>query len=184
MPHLPRIGVRFSGALLALAVAGCQLPMMQRDDDAPLPVSRAPEGCGTRSAETPPVLRLPRTSVPKDGGGSLELAQVHTVNRPLEQAGVWTDYDDNWSLLALELGSPGARSIAVRLRESHLPPQTEIWLCSPDRRLRHGPYREATGGELWTPVVTGDRAVLQVWIPTARKSQLHALLADVYGGYR
>lgn len=172
--------------LLALGgtLGACQLPMLKDESNTPLPVSRAPEGCGSRSSETPPVLRLPRTVVPADRGASRELAQVHTVNRPLEQAGVWTDYDDNWSLLALELGSPGAHSIAVRLRDAQLPRQTEVWLCSPDRRLRQGPYREATGGELWTPVVPGDAAQLEVWLPTAHKSRFTALLADVYGGYR
>lgn len=175
---------RVLSAAMLLALGGCQLPMLKDESKTPLPVSRAPEGCGTRSAETPPVLRLPRTAVPADRSESLELAQVHTVNRPLEQAGVWTDYDDNWSLLALELGSPGARSIAVRLRDAKLPRQTEVWLCSPDRRLRRGPYREATGGELWTPVVPGDAGLLEVWLPTAHKSRFTALLADVYGGYR
>ncbi len=172
--------------LSGLILAGCQSTLW-RGSHEPLPVTRAPEGCRARSAETPPVLNLPKTESPGQRAGKgepLELAQVHTVNRPLEQVGVWTDYDDQWSLLSLQLGSQGARSIAVRLQDSSLPPQTEIWLCAVDRRVRQGPYREATGGELWTPVIPGDTALIEIWVPTAYKSRFKAQLADVYGGYR
>lgn len=147
-----------------------------------------PEGCIPQPAvRSVPSLRLPRTESPRvksDAGKSLEFAQVHTVNRPLEEAGTWTDFDDGWSLLSLTLGSEGALSLAVRLRDTTLPERGEIWLCSADRRVRQGPYREATDGDLWTPVVPGHEALLQVWVPTVRKSSFRALLADAYGGYR
>ncbi len=183
---MPRILKSFAPLLSVLILTGCQSALW-RGGPEPLPVTRAPEGCRARSAETPPILRLPKTESPARRGSKgepLELAQVHTVNRPLQHVGVWTDYDDQWSLLSLQLGSEGARSIAVRLQDSALPPQTEIWLCALDRRVRQGPYREATGGELWTPVIPGEAALIEVWLPTAYKPRFKAQLADVYGGYR
>jgi len=179
--YLKPLPILFLGLLSA-----CQ-PALWRGAPEPLPVTRAPDGCRARSAETPPILTLPKTETltqHSSKGEPMELAQVHTVNRPLERVGVWTDYDDQWSLLSLQLGSQGARSIAVRLRDSTLPPKTEIWLCSADRRVHQGPYREATGGELWTPVIPGDAALIEVWVPTAYKPRFKAELADVYGGYR
>lgn len=157
---------------------------------APLDVSTLgapPEGCIPQPAvKSVPRLRLPRTEAPRaeSKGKSLEFAQVHTVNRPLEDAGTWTDFDDGWSLLSLTLGSEGAQSLAVRLRDATLPERGEVWLCSADRRVRQGPYREVTGGDLWTPVVPGSEALLQIWVPTVRRTSFRALLADAYGGYR
>lgn len=153
----------------------------------PMPTLPAPEACGPRGAASTPRLKLPRTEAPLRSGTSdgqpADFAQVHTVNQALQNAGVWTDFEEGWSLLSLQLRSDGARSIAVRLREAKLPKQTEIWLCGGDARSRQGPYREASAGELWTPVVPGAEAQVQVWLPTALKGEFRALLADVYGGY-
>lgn len=154
----------------------------------PLPVLPQPEACGVRGAVSTPRLKLPPTEPPlrsaSSYGPSADFAQVHTVNQALQNAGIWTDFEEGWSLLSLQLGSVGARNLAVRLREAKLPKRTEIWLCGSDGRSRQGPYREANGGELWTPVVPGSEAQLQVWLPTAYKPHFQALLADVYGGYR
>lgn len=178
--------------LLVLAVSACGLnPFARGEGTAAAPaadIGPAPEGCAAQpTVKSMPKLRLPRTETPRvksPDDKSLEFAQVHTVNRPLEEAGIWTDFDSGWSLLSLDVQSVSAQSIALRLREAQLPAGGEIWLCSPDRRVRQGPYRDISDGELWTPVVPGNEALLQVWVPTAGKTGFRALLADVYGGYR
>ncbi len=175
--------------LSTLGLSACQNGALRPDAlfDAPLPESPIPEGCSNRGPATTPKLQLPRTEAPISRKGtdpSVDLAQVHTVNKALQDAGVWTDFNDGWSLLALELRSEGARSLAVRLRETQLPRKSEVWLCSSDKRVRQGPYREATDGDLWTPVIPGNTALVQVWLPTTLKEQFKAQLADVYGGYR
>lgn len=178
-----------AAVLIALGLSACQngVPRPGALFDAPLPESPIPEGCASRGPATVPKLRLPRTEAPlsrKNTDPSVDLAQVHTVNQALQDAGVWTDFDDGWSLLSLELRSDGARSLAVRLREAQLPRKSEVWICSADKRVRQGPYREATDGDLWTPVVPGNAALIQVWLPTTLRGNFKAQLADVYGGYR
>jgi hypothetical protein len=174
--------------LLVVGLTGCLGDTARPDHpENEIALTAAPEACSARAPELAPKLRLPRTETPVSRKGTdptLELAQVHTVNQALEQAGVWTDFDDGWSLLALELRSDGARALAVRLRDTQLPRNTAVWICSADKRVRQGPYSEATDGELWTPVVPGNRALLHVWVPTAQKSNFRAQLADVYGSYR
>ena len=64
------------------------------------------------------------------------------------------------------------------------PPRTHPWLCSAAGRVRQGPYREAVGGELWTAVVPGAEARLEVIVPTIDKAKLSASIADVSAGYR
>lgn len=153
----------------------------------PLALGAAPQACARALLTSAPRLQLPFTETPRvksAPGKAMDFAQVHTVNRPLEEAGVWADVAGQWSVLTLELSSAHARSLAVRLRDSRLPEHTEIWLCSQDGRQRQGPYRHAASGEIWTPPVSGDTARIEVLLPTAYKQQFGALLADAYGGYR
>jgi len=147
-------------------------------------VAGAPQGCANDNFSAS--LQLPRTDSPpprRDKSEPLEFAQVHTVNRPLQEVAVWTQRD-GWSVLALQIESANARSIAVRLRDVKWPASTQAWLCSADGKTHQGPFNDAPDGELWTPIVPGSQARLEVWVPTASKGQFTALLADVYAGYR
>lgn len=154
---------------------------------APPALLAPPPSCGALT-HTVPVLTVPDTDAPKLASASkeapLEISQVHTVNRALQDVGTWADRDDGWSLLALQLGSRRARSISVRLRELRLPSQSEVWLCSADGKQRHGPLQASAEAEIWPHGISGNAARIEVWVPTARRAQFHALLADVYGGYR
>lgn len=141
-----------------------------------------PEACGAALPAEAPLLKLSPTRLPE--GADASFAQRLDIDRSLSRAGRWTDRADGWSSLALALQSPGAQSLSLHLSDMKLPPRTQVWFCSPDGRLRHGPYREATGGELWTPVVPGERAHLQIWVPTAARAEFEGRLADAQGGYR
>lgn len=149
-------------------------------------LSPPPTSCGALT-HTVPVLTVPDTDAPKLAStkeAPLEIAQVHTVNRALQDVGTWADRDGGWSVLALQLGSRRARSISVRLRELQLPAQTELWLCSADGKQRQGPLQANDEAEIWPKAISGNAARIEVWVPTAQRAQFNALLADVYGGYR
>lgn len=152
--------------------------------EAPVAAASAypPEACGTAFPSDAPLLKLRATQL--QDGADASFAQRLDIDRSLNRAGRWTDRPDGWSSLALALQSPGAHSLSLHLSEMKLPPRSQVWFCSPDGRLRHGPYREATGGELWTPVVPGERAHLQIWIPTAARAKFKGVLSDAQGGYR
>ena len=106
------------------------------------------------------------------------------VGRSLARVARVHDTDSGWSTLLVLMQSEGAQSLSAHLRGLQLPARTEIWWCSADGRERHGPYRDAVGGELWTPVIRADRALLQVWMPAASLRQFEGELADVQGGLR
>lgn len=180
-----------NGALSFLsiaALAACSQPQLQQPAPPAEPVlGPMPTACARPAPATVPRLRLPATENPRVSstpGKAMDFAQVHTVNRPLEDAGVWTELEGGWSVLSLELTSPRARTLAVRLRDSRLPQHTQIWLCSADGRQRQGPFQDANNGEVWTPAVDGNDARLEVWVPTHQRTNFGALLADAYGGYR
>lgn len=178
----PGIGIGISLGL-SLLLGACSLPspsvsaLQLRGAGAAAPSACAPLGSEAK-------LQLPATPASKNSNSAeaLDLAQVYTVNRPLQEVAVWQDREDGWSLLSLQIGSAHARSIAVRLREVKLPGATQAWLCG--STARQGPFTEAPKGELWTPVVAGEQARLEVWVPTAQRGEFTAMLADVYGGYR
>lgn len=113
-----------------------------------------------------------------------EVQQVHAVNRPLAELGVWKAKPDGWSLLAMQIASPGAASIAVRLRELRLPKQYEVWVCGMDGKQRLGPLRETEPGEIWTDSLPGTRVRLEIWVPERSQQELSGAVSEVYAGYK
>lgn len=181
---LPRASSRLCLVLFLLA-GGCSTAVMT---SVPPPSGPAPDGCGRDFPAKAPVLELDPTvapaAAPRRKGVPYSFASSLPVNRELATTGLWTDFEDGWSSLALRLRSEGARTLSVHLTQASLPPMTEIWLCSGDGRVRQGPYREAVGGELWTPVVPGSEARIEVILPTQHKRSFEGLLAEAFGGYR
>jgi hypothetical protein len=178
--------------LAAVAIGGCHpaadiQPGAGKPDAEALAVLQQPAHiCNARLKLPSPVLQLPSTDAPKrhakDDG--VDIAQIHTVNRPLQDIGVWNDEADGWSVLTLTLGSGRARSIAVRLHDVKLPEQAQMWLCSVNGKSRQGPYTTATDGQLWSAPVGASQARIEVWTPTVRRDRFSAMLTDVYGGYQ
>ncbi len=175
---------------VTLLLGACQHPQQLKQPEAspaavPLLSSQA-QACGSESALHAPVLRLPPTDAPRRAPKARgnDIAQIHTVNRPLQEIGVWTDLASGWSVLALTVGSEGARSIAVRLHEVRLPPHSALWLCAADGESSQGPYAAAPDGEIWSAPVSAAQARIEVWTPTATRDGFGAALNDVYGGYQ
>ncbi len=138
-----------------------------------------PEAC-TQAMKNVEHLKLSRT---KEDGGD-QLSKVIRVGRSLNKASEWIDRADGWSVSTLMLTSPGAISLSVQLSHLSLPRGAQVWLCSPNGRVRHGPYREDDGESLWSPVVPGDTAMLQIWSPSNARLSLKGELDSVQGGYR
>jgi hypothetical protein len=130
---------------------------------------------------------LPPTVAPiatDSKGAPLQWAISHPVEKALTQIGVWHDIGGGWSSLGLRLNSANASGMAVRLAGVSLPDKAEIWLCSPDGGQRRGPLRAGDNGELYTPVVTGAEAWLEILAPTRAVPRATVTLQEVYGGFR
>ncbi|MFT4046488.1 MAG: hypothetical protein QM661_07285 [Solimonas sp.] len=177
---------------LAAAAAGCRHVPDARGNAAPpgsvsgAEAAPAPTPCAATLAVPAPMLKLPRTDGPKlaSKGDKVDIAQIHTVNRPLQDVGVWREAGSGWSVLTLQFGSERAHSLAVRLHDVKLPKGAALWLCSVDGKRRAGPFTPKENGELWSDPITASQGRVELWSPSAQREKVSALLADVYSGYR
>lgn len=107
---------------------------------------------------------------------ALELAQ-----------GLWEQSaDGNWRWRA-QLRSVGALSLNLEFSQAEIPAGAALWLYTPDGRVAQGPYTAAgrdAQGRLWTAIVPGDTAVIEVQVPDAQLGQLRLQLAGVNHGFR
>lgn len=186
--NITAIARRASLSAATLLLGACHAWFEPASDDAATATAPPPAPACHATLHTPAsVLSLPGTDAPRRAARNdddVDIAQIHTVNRPLPEIGVWNDQADGWSVLALTVGSQRARSIAVRLRDVKLPQHTALWLCSADGTEQQGPYTEAPNGELWTASVAAAQVRIEVWMPTAARDEFAGILTDVYGGYQ
>lgn len=184
--------MRFWKPLLMLwMVSGCSLvlsspPKYLPEEPVANPVQ--PYACAEDFAKRSELLTLSATEAPrqlKDSKSApLQIANAIPVNQLLDHVARLTPFDNGWSSYALRIRSAGAKSLSVHLAALQLPGGSEIWFCSPDGSLRHGPYREVPTGDLWTPVVTGEEAWLEVLVHSRKRNEFQATLGDVFGGFR
>lgn len=175
---------RIAATLIPLLLLACAAPI---EPSARPASAKAPEGCGTHFSPSAPLLTLSptrATAPPAAKGQAYSFAHEIEVRRDLNRAGTWVDFGDGWSVLSLRIASADAKSLSLHLSKLQLPRRTQIWFCSADRRFKQGPYREAAGGDLWTPVVMGSEALLQIDVPTADRRAFKGELAEAFGGFR
>lgn len=162
-------------AATLLMLGACSSSAPKYADAPALPAP--PRACGAAMPASTPVVKLKRTVAPEPGSGDL-FGRTLKINRSLTRAGEWLDGADGWSSLSLRLYSENAATLSLHISELKLPQDAEVWICTGDGGQRHGPYRDAAGGELWTPAVNGDTMDLQVWVPTRLRGELDGELKD------
>ncbi|TJY63052.1 hypothetical protein E4T66_04905 [Sinimarinibacterium sp. CAU 1509] len=136
-----------------------------------------PEACGVAFPANAPTLKLAATHA-TETDTALPPPQSLRIERSLISAGRWFDHADGWSTLVLRLHSDHAATLSLYLNEVEIPRDAQIWVCSADGRQRHGPYREATGGQLWTSAIKGDTLDIQVWAPSFRRVEFRGRLIE------
>lgn len=174
--------------LLTLLV-GCQLPLSAANDSsAPAATNNTPTPCASNFAQRAGTLTLANTKVPTDINDNkdnpLYFANKINVSKPLLELARVSRFDNGWSSFALSIQSQGAKTISVHISKATLPRGTEVWLCAPDGLQNEGPYSNAIGGDVWTPVVAGEVVWLDVLVPTEKETAFKATLAEVFGGFR
>ncbi len=105
---------------------------------------------------------------------------------PGESSGTWETLADGSRLWRLRIAAPGARSLNLGLALFDPPAGARLWWHDGRGEIVHGPYtsadRNAAGG-LWTPLVPGDEAVLELQLPAgAERTGLE--VSSVNRGYR
>ena len=101
--------------------------------------------------------------------------------------GTWQQFPDGSRLWRLRFHSPGATDLNLGLTKFFLPDGATLHVSSEEHDYYEGPYTHRDvkpHGELWLPVVPGDRAVLELYVPVEPKSEPDLHLTHVGSGYR
>ena len=125
------------------------------------------------------------------------LAQVSDKSRPLRFAvladlpvaldgGLWDRAPDDRARWRARVSSAGALAIALEFSRFSLPAGAELWIYDARGELVQGPYsrRDQTPeGKLWTALVPGDEAVIELRVPEAQKSAVSLQLGKLSHAY-
>jgi hypothetical protein len=115
----------------------------------------------------------------------LRFAVTEDVKFDMKNSGTWQNLPDG-RLWRLRIHSPGAVSHNLGITRFDLPEGVKLWIYDTARKHVEGPYtarhRNRLGG-LWTPVITGDEIVVEVFVPTGA-SQPAVTISKVNKGYR
>ncbi len=104
-----------------------------------------------------------------------------------DTAGSWRALPDGRWWWRLEIRSEGATSLNLAMRDVRLPKGTGLWLHDPAGTVVRGPFGPADltpDGELWTPIVPGDVAVLEAAVPAGVRDRFALTVFRINYGYR
>ncbi len=104
---------------------------------------------------------------------------------PLD-SGTWETMGNGKRLWRLRVRSEGATSLNFGFTQYFMPEGGELYVYSTDRSSMRGPYTDRDNevhGELWTPVVLGDSAVIELVIPSEVTDLLKLRLTSINHGY-
>ena len=102
-------------------------------------------------------------------------------------AGTWEDTKDGSRTWRWRVTAPDAVSLNFGFSHFHLPDGATLVVRSADGREARGPFTNAdedAHGQLWTPVVRGNDAVVELKVPAALAGEVSIEIAQVGHGYR
>ncbi len=165
--------------------------------------SPAPEFPGLTPLSGVPVLETPpvdvrgaraaaRAASVADGPGAgdepVRFAEPFTVDVSPLSHGRWeTTLNGRTAVWRLRVVSEGAVSLNFGFARYWMPPGGRLRVHTPDGAEVLGPYTDADNeahGELWTPVLSGGDAVIEVTVPVDRIGELDLDLTKVNRGLR
>jgi hypothetical protein len=120
------------------------------------------------------------------GGGALRFAIPRSLHLTPARGGRWLALADGGRLWQARLRVPGATDLNLTLSRFALPRGATLHLFSAGERYYEGPYTAAdmrAHGRFWSPVVPGEEAVLELYLP-AGAGEPDIALAAVNAGYR
>ncbi len=115
--------------------------------------------------------------------------KVETVSIDGEKStgGEWTELADGRSLWRQKVVSDGAKSLDFGFTRYRLPHDAQLWISAGAKGGVQGPYTDQhnqASGQLWTAMVAGDTALIELIVPTQARPFLQLELGYVNHGYR
>ncbi|MCU0755814.1 MAG: hypothetical protein MUE46_11940 [Xanthomonadales bacterium] len=119
-------------------------------------------------------------------GSPQRFAVGHDVNLTPDMAGTWTREGD-LLVWRLPVNAEAAAHLNFGFSRFDLPPGAELAILSTELQQIAGPYTDADElphGQLWTPVLQGERAMVVLKVPATRREEVQLTLFRVAQGYR
>lgn len=96
--------------------------------------------------------------------------------------GNWEDLPNGNALWRMRISSKGAKSLNLGFTTYQMPQGGSLILYSPNQKKILGPFTPADNeqhAQLWTPVLEGDKLVIEVQVPQKQKSNLQLVLSSI-----
>lgn len=103
------------------------------------------------------------------------------------EGGLWDILADGSARWRTRVYSAGASSLNFALTGLTLSDAAELWLYDADGTTVQGPYTStdvSPEGDLWTAIVPGETAILELRVPASQQSQVQLHLSQVNHGFR
>lgn len=100
--------------------------------------------------------------------------------------GAW-DYSAEIARWRTRVISPGAQTLSFEFANLDLAGGAELWLYDSAGELVQGPYTakdQEPDGRMWTAVVLGEQAVIELRVPLEHRREVGLEVARVYHGFR
>ena len=141
--------------------------------------------------ETPPIdvgVSVAAASTESRIGGPVRFAEPFAVEASTISHGRWeASSEGQTAVWRLRVVSDGAVSLNLGFDRYRMPPGGWLRVHTPDGAEVLGPYTDTDNeahGELWTPVLPGDEAVIEVSVPVGRLGEVELQLGSVNRGFR
>jgi subtilisin-like proprotein convertase family protein len=185
-----RCSTRFVAAALPLILGLIPIVLQARQGSPP----------ASRSAPSLPLAAVSVVNVPEVNAAALLAEEsLESLNEPLrfarpvslditpETHGTWEQLPDGGRLWRLRFHATGATDLNFGFGKYRLPAGATLHVSSEEHDYYEGPYdyRDVKPhGELWLPVVPGDGAVIEMYVPAVRKHEPELHLTHLGAGYR
>jgi hypothetical protein len=101
--------------------------------------------------------------------------------------GTWEKVEGGIYMWRLRVLSAGAKWLSFGFTQFNLPPEAALYIYSMDYQWVAGPYTAKDNeahGQLWTPMILGEEAVLELTAKAEEIDRITLLLGSVTHGYR
>jgi lysyl endopeptidase len=153
------------------------------------------QGLVGRFAQTPAVsldaldyARLAAEDLINDSkSGSMRFAVGRDVNVTPQNNGDWANEAGGVSAWRFKVYAPTAVHLNFGFKHISLPEGAQLLIITGDGKTALGPYTQKdipAHGQLWTAVLPGESALLQVTVPTVLRGQVDFNLTRIGQGYR
>ncbi len=120
-------------------------------------------------------------------GQPLRIAEPRAVEVSPATHGSWTDLPNGAQLWRLRVSAPGATDLNFGFTRYRLPEGATLHVWSEKDGYFEGPFAKRDNKqhrELWTPLIPGDRAVIELYLPFGVPFDPELVLTQIGVGYR